>query len=50
VGLVTVAPVVAAFCRERRELPGVNEHLIVLPGTDVNVNRLPECRARNETI
>ena len=49
-GVVTVAPVAAAFCRERRELPGVNEHRIVLPGTDVSVKRLPEWRARNETI
>ena len=49
-GVVTVGPVMAAFCRERRELPGVNEHRIVLPGTDVSVKRLPEWRARNETI
>jgi hypothetical protein len=28
----------------------VNEHRIVLPGTDVSVKRLPEWRARNETI
>ena len=50
-GLATVAPVAAGVCRERRAIarPGANEHCVP-PETGINVKRLPDFRARNETI
>lgn len=51
-GLATVVPAAAGVCRERRAIlrDDENEHGIVAPGTDVNVRRLPDLCARNETI